>query len=367
MWQQLWNRWNQLSDLLRDLPTARALLIALAALVLAQLTNFISSRLLRAVTSRTRTDFDDRLLALLERPVFYTVFFGGLSLAVRQLPLPPLGSMVTVRILLTLIALLWLGFGFRACGLVLELLQRHHERFPIVEERTLPLFNNLGKVLVFGLISYVLLAIWKVDATAWLTSAGIVGIAVGFAAKDTLANLFAGLFILADTPYKIGDFIVLDSGERGRVTHVGVRSTRLLTRDDIEITIPNAVIANAKIVNESGGPWEKERLRIQVSCAYGSDVDQVCDVLSQAALSVGHVCPEPEPRVRFRSFGDSGLNFELLCWIDEPVLRGLVTHDLNMTIYKAFAREAIEIPYPKQDVYIRELPAPRPVPGEGGP
>ena len=80
--------------------------------------------------------------------------------------------------------------------------------------------------------------------------------------KDTLSNLFAGIFIMADAPYKEGDYINLDSGERGYVRSIGIRSTRIMTRDDIEITIPNALIANSKIVNESGGPDEKERVRI---------------------------------------------------------------------------------------------------------
>ena len=89
--------------------------------------------------------------------------------------------------------------------------------------------------------------------------------AVGFAAKDTLANLFGGIFILADAPYKVGDFVVLGSGERGEVTQVGLRSTRILTRDDVEVTVPNAMIANDTIVNESGGPWVKHRVRVRVS------------------------------------------------------------------------------------------------------
>ena len=71
-----------------------------------------------------------------------------------------------------------------------------------------------------------------------LALAGIVGIAIGFTAKDTLANLFSGVFILADRPYKMGDYVNLESGERGRVTHIGIRSTRILTRDDIEVTVP---------------------------------------------------------------------------------------------------------------------------------
>ena len=119
---------------------------------------------------------------------------------------------------------------------------------------------------------------------------------------------------------------------------------------------PNAVIANSKITNESGGPWEKERIRIAVGVAYGSDVDRVCEVLKATAKAQEHVCAAPEPRVRFRAFGDSSLNFELLCWIDEPVLRGRMVHALNLAVYKAFQRDGIEIPFPQRDVHLRSLP-----------
>ena len=156
----------------------------------------------------------------------------------------------------------------------------------------------------------------------------------------------------ADAPYKVGDFINLDTGERGRVTQVGLRSTRLLTRDDVEITIPNAVIANAKIVNESGGPWQKERIRIKVGVAYGSDLQAARAVLLEAAAEHSDVCAEPAPRVRFRAFGDSGLDHELLCWIDEPVLCGRVTDALNTAVYDKLNVAGIEIPYPKRDIYL---------------
>ena len=112
----------------------------------------------------------------------------------------------------------------------------------------------------------------------------------------------------------------------------------------------------SKIINESGGPYEKERLRIKVSVAYGSDIDKVRDVLMKIANLHEEICEEPEARVRFRAFGDSGLEFELLCWIEEPILRGRLQDALNTDVYKAFGREGIEIPYPKRDVYIREMP-----------
>ncbi|MDH5712127.1 MAG: mechanosensitive ion channel, partial [Gammaproteobacteria bacterium] len=176
------------------------------------------------------------------------------------------------------------------------------------------------------------------------------------ASKDTLANLFSGVFILADAPYKIGDFIVLDSGERGEVTHIGIRSTRILTRDDVEVTIPNSIMGNTKIINESGGPHKKYRIRVKVGVAYGSDIDKVKAILMDVATNETSVCKDPEPRVRFRQFGASSLDFELLCWIEDPVLRGRVIDTLNSAVYKKFQQYEIEIPYSKHDVYIKAMP-----------
>ena len=135
-------------------------------------------------------------------------------------------------------------------------------RFKSIDIQTEPLLIIVSKILICVISAYSVLMIWGINPVGLLASAGVVGIAVGFAAKDTLANLFSGMFILADRPYKLGDYINLSSGERGKVTHIGIRSTRLLTRDDVEITIPNGVIGNAKVVNESGGSHKKMRIRL---------------------------------------------------------------------------------------------------------
>ena len=140
------------------------------------------------------------------------------------------------------------------------------------------------------------------------------------------------------------------------MTHIGIRSTRLLTRDDVEVTIPNSIMGNTKIINESGGPHKKYRIRVKVSAAYGVDTEQVRKVLMDVATQQPGICQEPEPRVRFRELGDSGLHFELLCWIDEPVLRGRALDAMNEAVYKKFIEEGIEIPYNKQDIYIKDLP-----------
>jgi MscS family membrane protein len=338
-------------------PGVRALIILVLSLVMAKLVDWGFTWGVARLVARTRTELDDRVLAIVHRPIFLSVFFAGLWLATLQLALPEPYARITLASLKTLAVLVWVIAGAAITRLILNLLSRRQDRFSLVKRHTLPLFDNVARIVLFGLAIYFVLLSWDIDVTAWLASAGIIGIAAGFAAKDSLANLFAGVFILADAPYKIGDFIVLDSGERGRVTEVGIRSTRLLTRDDIEITIPNAVIASAKIINETGGPWEKERIRVRVSVAYGSDIDRVREILDKIAREHPSVCADPEPRVRFRAFGQSGLEFELLSWIDEPVLRGSVLDALNSEVYKQFQQEGIEIPYPKQDVYVRQLPA----------
>ena len=243
----------------------------------------------------------------------------------------------------------------RVTRIVLELIAINRHRFEVVQERTIPVFSMAAKILLVGLGAYIFMLIWGINPTAWLASAGVIGIAVGFAAKDTLANLFSGISIVADAPYQIGDFIVLDTGERGEVTFLGMRSTRLLTRDDVEVTIPNAVIANAKIINESGGPFVKHRIRVPVGVAYGSDVDEVCSVLENVANSHPKVVKTPVPRVRMRAFGASSLDFELLAWIDHPQFRGLIRHDLLMSIYKALKENSIEIPFPQTDIHVRSM------------
>lgn len=307
--------------------------------------------------SRVSTLFDGKLIKLIRRPVFGSVILIGLAGAISLFQLAGTLQTIIFSLIVTIALLLWTIFVVRLTKSILRQLSESPTKCTWLHSQTLPLFENLAYITIFGLSVYYVFSAWDVDMTAWLASAGIVGIAVGFAAKDTLANLFSGVFILADAPYKIGDFVVLEGGERGEITKIGLRSTRLLTRDDIEVTVPNSVMGNTKIINESGGPHEKYRIPVRVGVAYGSDIDLVRDILMEIALAEEAVCADPEPRVRFRQFGASSLDFELLCWIDQPVLRGRILDRLNSAVYKRFIQEGVEIPYSKQDVYIKELPS----------
>ncbi len=339
-----------------DYPFAVFFVVMVVSLLLAKISTSIMTTVIMQLTSRTKIQWDDQITRLLSRPVFWTLFLLGILMALIPLKLSQTTDSVMQSLVTTILIILWSSFILRLIAIVLRVISLSGKDQSIIRAQTKPLFQNLAYIFVFIFAIYLVFSSWHIDMTAWLASAGIAGIAIGFAAKDTLANLFAGVFILADSPYKIGDYVVLDSGERGKVTHIGIRSTRLLTRGDVEITIPNAVMGNTRISNESGGPHEKYRLNVKVGVAYGSDIDQVRSVLMDVAEKESQVCTDPEPRVRFRSFGNSSLDIELLCWVDIPELRGRVLDTLNTTIYKRFTEENIEIPYSKHDVYIKEMP-----------
>ena len=329
--------------------------ILISAYIIGRFVNLFLDVILHKLASKSQNQLDDQIIRLLRPPVFYSIMIIAAVIAAKLIFS---GSMeiVMVSLLETAAVIFWTVLTLRLSRLLIRASSRQVNKFTLIHAQTLPLFENLAMMLVIGLSLYFIFFIWNIDMTAWLASAGILGIAIGFASKDTLANLFSGVFILADAPYKIGDFVVLDSGERGEVTHIGIRSTRILTRDDVEVTIPNSIMGNSKIINESGGPHKKYRIRIKVGVAYGSDIDEVKKILLDVAAEEESVCNDPEPRVRFRQFGASSLDFELLCWILDPVLRGRVTDVLNSTIYKKFQEFDIEIPYAKQDVYIKSMP-----------
>jgi len=340
-------------DFLAAYPLVLALVVILTGLCLALIPRALLLHWGGKITARTPTDFDERLLRIGANVAALLVIYVALVLAVQVVGFSDRVERLIIRVLMSVLVLRLMVSTMRAARLGLALLGTLRNRFPIVEERTLPLFDLVATVGVVGLASYSLLMVWDIDPTAWLASAGVVGIAVGFAARDTLANLFAGFFIIADAPYKLGDYIVLETGERGEITKVGIRSTRLITRDDVEITVPNSAMANSKVYNESGGKWVKFRIRIKVGVAYGSDVDEIVDLLTRIAAEHETVCADPTPRVRMRGFGDSSLDFELLCWVNHPAERGLVTHELYMAIYKALNQAGIEIPFPQRDLWVR--------------
>ena len=321
------------------------------SIIAAKATDIIFTILFKRLVDKTKTSLDDKIVHLLHRPIFYSILFIGFSVAVKAAVLPDYIDFALVGIFKTITIIIWLFVSSKILVMSMEWASGRTDS-SLLQKNTIPLFNNLGKIAIglFGI--YFIFLSWDININGILASAGVLGVVLGLAAKDTVANFFAGVFLMADSPFKEGDYILLESGERGYVKQMGLRSTRFMTRDDIEITIPNSVIASSKIVNESGGPKETERVRVPLQIAYNSDIDEVKAVLIKIAQDNENVMNAPEPRVRFREFADHGIRLQLLFWIYKPESRGRTIDAVNTDIYKEFSKRGIIIPYPTMQVLL---------------
>ncbi len=228
-----------------------------------------------------------------------------------------------------------------------RMVNRHREDGAIIH--SLALVNNLITVVLIVGGCLVLLRIWSIDLNPLLASAGLVTAIGALAARDTLADFFGGIAIFLDRPYHIGDFVVLNSGERGEVEGIGIRSTRIRTRDDVFVSIPNSVMATAKIINETGF-LPQYRVRCHLGVAYNSDLDEVERVILASLADNPLILPEPKPRVRYRAFGDWAVELEVLAWIKDPRDRGAVRDQIIREVHRAFREGRIDIPFPQQEI-----------------
>ncbi len=196
--------------------------------------------------------------------------------------------------------------------------------------------------LLFGVVLATALNQFGVKLGAALGAAGIVGIAVGFAAQTSLSNVISGFFLLGEKPFVVGDLIEVD-GITGTVDRIGMISASVRTPDNRSVRIPNETLVKSKVSNITGNPIRRYDLEVGVS--YNEDIGHVMRVLRETADANKHCLDEPNPLVLFLGFGDSSINFLLGVWmVKEDYL--LVRNSIAQQVQEAFNRENIEIPFP---------------------
>ena len=331
---------------------ARSGLVFVSSFLVAWIVQALVISTAARLVARTKTDIDDVLLGIFKSPIYFSIILMGSNWALRLLH--PTEGMLRVgrATLFTLAIALWSVALLRASSSGLKAFAQRGKG--VLQPRTLPLFDILAKTGILGGAIYLAMVAWNIDIGAWLASAGVVGIAIGFAARDSLANYFAGIFIIADAPYKLEDVITLDDGTRGRVTDIGLRSTRIHTNDGIEINIPNSILGNMRIENRSAGPATMERTAVAVGVAYGSDIVKVMEVLVECAKGAPGVVESREPKAYFVGFGDSSLDFLLKAWVADPAMLESARHELHIRIHDALVAADVEIPFPQRDVHMKQ-------------
>jgi small-conductance mechanosensitive channel len=311
-------------------------------------------RALRRWTSRTETRADDVLIQAFSGPFMIWILMLGLFLAAQSSALPErVTSLISKGLLILWIVSLTIVAARLAGDLVKLYGNGMQGALPVTS-----LSQNLARIGAIILGVLILLNQLGVSITPLLTALGVGGLAVALALQDTLANLFAGFYVSLTGNIRPGHYIKLESGEEGYVTDINWRSTLMRALPNNLIIIPNSKLAQA-IVTNYHLPEKRMSLLIPIGVSYDSDPEQIERILieeaQKGALKIPGLLADPAPFVRFiPGFGDSSLNFTLICQVAEFVDQYLAQHELRKRIFKRFREEGIEIPFPIRTVYLRD-------------
>lgn len=333
-------------------PYLFSLVIITATAVFGRLINWIFEKGVRRVVGRTKTQVDDRIFEVLRSPIYWTILLGGIYIALWNLPLTVNINSILNKIIVSAGLVIWGIAGVNFSRILFTQLREkaEHEHQETIEN-VLPFLNNVVIIGITLLVFLTGLSFWGININPALASAGVVGVAVAFAAKDTVANIFGGISVIFDKPYKSGDYVIIQDKYRGEVIQIGIRSTKIRTRDNVLLTVPNSIMATDAIVNETGFDPEL-RIRIPLGIAYGTELERAEKILIDVALANPELVRKPKPKVRYRKFADSTIELEVLGVIAKPADRGRIIHELIKAIYSRLKKEKIEMPYPQRDIHL---------------
>ena len=262
-----------------------------------------------------------------------------------------LGAM---RVSLNGVLLLLMMFGL---VIVLEKVIRERVIMRIFEKTDFPEALEYGLARIMGYVFmvvgfYLAFQVAGIDLSSLAFIAGAVGVGIGFGLQNIINNFVSGIIIYAEHPIAIGDRIEV-GGIAGKVEKISLRSTMVVTSDNITMIVPNADFISQTVTNWSYSD-PKVRIRIPIGVAYGTDPQRVKKLLLEVAEEDPRTLKDPKPSVIFRSFGASSLDFELAAWTKEMTTRPTsYISGINFAIDKKFREHDIEIPFPQRDLHIR--------------
>ena len=212
--------------------------------------------------------------------------------------------------------------------------------------------SRLSGYILIAVGFYIAFQIAGFDLSSLAIVAASLGVGVGFGLQNIINNFVSGIIILAERPISIGDRIDV-AGVAGRVTKIQLRSTTVVTNDNITMIVPNADFISNTVTNWSHGD-PKVRIRVPVGVAYGTNLKLLQNLLLEAAVEHPKALSDPSPLVMFTEFGDSSLNFELAVWTEEMTAAPVhFISQMNFIIEKKLRNNDIEIPFPQRDLHVR--------------
>ncbi len=307
---------------------------------------------LRRFATKTSWKGDEIIIASIKGAPAFCFGIAGVYGAVMNLPLKPMFNALSVKVLLVIIifavtvvmARLAVGFinlqGKKAAGAL----------------PSTSLFVNLARIIVFSIGILIILQSLGISITPLITALGVGGLAVALALQPTLSNLFAGLQIIISKQVEPGDWVELESGEKGNVTDISWRNTTIKEFPNNLIVIPNSKLANA-IVRNYNKPQREMSVLIPVGVSYDSDLEKVervtIEVAKQVLKDVQGGKPDVDPFIRYTAFADFSINFNVILRVHEYMNKFLIRHEFIKRLHKRYKQEGIEIPFPIRTIHMK--------------
>jgi len=300
---------------------------------------------IRRLAGMTKTEFDDVILKAALGPLHWLVIIATLDFGLRRLDFLPtqwqetldtffyisyftIGTIFVLRVTSGLFN--WYG----------EKLRQQNEMNTV--SQMLPFIRRIAAIFI-GLIALVSLLGQFTDVSALLATLGVGSLAIALAAKSSLEDLFSGFLIMFDRPYLIGDRVeVQELNTWGDVIDIGLRSTRIRTRDNRFVIIPNAIMGGNMVINYSR-PDTQYRIQIELSLALGTDIDLARNAIIDAVRDVEGVLPDRKVEALFLRFGSSGLVFRVRWWLDSYSDTRRMFDRVNTAIYAALNDVGIKL------------------------
>ena len=319
-------------------------------LILRWLLHFIEKRI-------TKYDFiriNAQIFKVIRRALFLVLLLVGGTYLIRLINVPIIEK-IFHALLIVLLAKPVKDFLIIAIGYLQSNIA--HRTASKIDDIIFELLSRFAGFIIIATAIVIALDLLGVNVMPFIAGAGVAGVAIGFAAKDTLSNLIAGILLIIDRPFEVGDRIEIwrapvGSATWGDVIDVGLRATKIKTTDNIVIIIPNNEIMLRDIINYTTIS-EKIRVRINIGIAYDADIQKAKDIILKVADATEWVSKSPAPKVVVRNFGESSVDLQLRVWIDDARKRMDTISFITDRTKAAFDEQGVEIPYPKRDIYVK--------------
>lgn len=298
---------------------------------------------------KQKLNFLHLLLDAIRVPSMIWCLMAALEVALRYAPLND--SQVNLASKL-IVAFLIISFTLVASSIAVRMIVVHAQRKDMAFAVS-GLSQTLTHVFIFTIGALFLLHYFNISITGALTVLGVGGLAVALALQDTLANFFAGVHILVETPIRLGDFVRLSSGEEGVVSDIGWRTTRVRTGQNNTIVIPNTKITSGILTNYNI-PERRVAVEIQIMAAMEADPEHVAAIAMEVAVSTQGVMAEPSPVVLFDpGVTPTHIQFKLIVHVPDQLSKGAVQSKIRVRLLERFRETGIPLPSNQNVVVVR--------------